>query len=321
MLSRVANSIFWMSTYLERAENVARFIRVNLQLILDLPLEFKKESHWKPLVHITGDESYFQEHFGDATMENVIQWHTFDPNYPNSILNCVQNARENARSIREIISSEMWEQINTFYQEMIHPEAKEKAFKDPFSFYKKVLLTCHLLSGITDHTMHHDQPWRYFRLGRLLERADKTSRILDVKYFLLLPKMEYVGTSIDNIQWAALLKSISAFEAYRKKYRTYSPNNVAEFLLLNRDFPRSINYCLIKAEQSLNSITGSSFGTFNYPAEQLLGKLRSRFSYITIEEIMNYGLHELLDSLQFDLNAIGSSIYESFFSPDVKKPG
>jgi uncharacterized alpha-E superfamily protein len=212
MLSRVATSIYWMSRYLERAENVARFVDVNLNLTLDMPEEFGEQ--WGPLVNITGDLELFTKRYRAPTRENVLHFLTFDRENPNSILSCVRHARENARSVREIISSEMWEQANRFYL-LVKDAAKNKSvFENPNEFYSAVKLASHLFDGITDATMSHGEAWHFLQVGELLERADKTSRILDVKYFILLPDAQAVGTTIDNIQWAALLKSASALEMY-----------------------------------------------------------------------------------------------------------
>jgi uncharacterized alpha-E superfamily protein len=162
--------------------------------------------------------------------------------------------------------------------------------------------------------MSHNEAWHFGRLGRLLERADKTSRILDFKYFILLPRVEDIGTPIDNIGWSALLKSASAFEMYRKKFRRISPSEVALFLIQDLEFPRSIRYCLIKAQISLHEITGSYLGSFSNEAERRLGRLRSDLDYANIDEIISVGLHEFLDNFQTRLFGVGEDIFDTFFS-------
>lgn len=312
MLSRVANSIYWMSRYLERAENVARFIDVNLNLILDLPEEYGEQ--WAPLVNTTGDHESFSKRYRVPTRENVMHFLTFDRDNPNSILSCVRHGRENARSVREIISSEMWEQANRFYL-LVQDAARNKAaVENPHDFYASVKLASHLFDGITEATMSHGEAWHFLQVGELLERADKTSRILDVKYFILLPSPQAVGTTIDNIQWAALLKSASALEMYRKHSKQINPFKVADFLILNREFPRSVHSCLDRAADSLHAISGSSMDTFNNRAEQGLGRLLSELNYTQIDEIIHGGLHEFLDGLQNRLNWIDDAIFETFFA-------
>jgi uncharacterized alpha-E superfamily protein len=312
MLSRVANSIYWMSRYLERAENVARFIDVNLNLTLDMPAEIGEQ--WAPLVNTTGDLELFTKRYRVPTRENVLHFLTFDRDNPNSILSCVRHARENARSVREVISSEMWEQANRFYLLVKDASKYKSVAENNTEFYTSVKMASHLFDGITEATMSHGEAWHFLQVGELLERADKTSRILDVKYFILLPDAQAVGTAIDNIQWAALLKSASALEMYRKHSKLINPAKVADFLILNRDFPRSVLSCLDRAAHSLHAITGSSEDAFSNKAEQGLGRLLGELNYTQIDEIIYDGLHEFLDKLQNRLNWIDDAIYESFFT-------
>jgi uncharacterized alpha-E superfamily protein len=313
MLSRVADSIYWLNRYIERAENVARFIDVNLNLMLDLPTNITQQ--WQPLIHTTGDLDLFQKYYGEMNAENVIQFLTFDGNYPNSIISCVKNARENARSIREIISSEMWEEVNAFYLMLKEAESGKRLAELP-DFFAQVKMSSHRFAGVMDATMSHNEGWHFGQVGRLLERADKTARILDVKYFLLLPSAEWVGTPLDQIQWIALLKSASAYEMYRKCQHRITPNDVAQFLILNRQFPRSIHFCLWQAEQCLHEISNTPVGSWCNSAERSLGKLCSQLGYLTIEDVINSGLHEFLDQIQSSINEVGNQVYSTFFAID-----
>lgn len=312
MLSRVADSIYWLNRYVERAENIARFVGTNLNLMLDSPRGI--EQQWKPLVYTTGDQELFEQAYGEGNAQNVIQFLTFDSNYPNSILSCLQIARENARSVREIISSEMWEQINAFYW-MVKTAAPDQSLSGLQDFFTEVKLASHLFAGVMDATMSHNEGWHFGQIGRLLERADKTSRILDVKYYILLPSVKHVGTILDQLQWISLLRSASAYEMYRKRSQhRITPDGVAEFLILDREFPRSIQSCLLQAERSLHQITGTPHGTWQNPVERTLGRLRSELGYITIDEIMHIGLHEFLNDLQEKMNEIGDNIFDNFFA-------
>ncbi len=311
MLSRVAESIYWMSRYIERTENVARFVDVNLQLLLDQPEGI--QAQWDPLVATTGDDELFKKKYGEPSHETVIKFLTFDSENPNSIISCLQAARENARSIRENISSEMWEQINDTYL-MVTETPDEWVMTEPHQFFTDIKVASQLFIGQTDNIMSHSEGWHFCQLGRLIERADKTSRIVDVKYFILLPSVVDLNTSIDDIQWGALLHSASAFEMYRRTHGLISPNNVVHFLLLDRDFPRSILYCLTNAEESLHAISGTPLETFSNPAEQGLGQLQSEFAYAQVDQILNSGLHEFLDTFQTKLNLVGEEIYKTFFA-------
>ena len=319
MLSRVADSLYWLARYMERVENIARFVDVNLHLTLDLPGGVVAQ--WDPLVTITGDHESFSERYGAATEENVIQFLTFDPDYANSIYCCVRDARENARSIREVISSEMWEQVNQFHLFLKDSAGRSMAGDEPHEFFTEVKEYCQLFLGLTETTMSHGEGWHFARLGRVIERADKTSRLLDVKYFILLPRVEYVGTPYDNIQWMAVLKSASAFEMYRKKYQRINPHHVAEFLIFDLEFPRAMRYCLVKAEESLHAITGNPWGTANNAAERSLGRLRAELDYSNIKEVIDSGMHGYLDSFQAKLNSVGGAVFETFFALPPLTPG
>jgi uncharacterized alpha-E superfamily protein len=312
MLSRVANSIYWMCRYIERAENVARFISVNLNLILDMPSE--KGKHWEPLVMITGDQALFERHYPDYGQEAVIRFLTFDRDYPNSILTCLAAARENGRSIREIISSEMWEHLNNFYLELADAKSLTLALDDPHRFFKIIQMRSHLFTGLMDCTMSHGEAWNFARIGMMLERADKTSRILDVKYFMLLPRADLVNTPIDNIQWTAVLKSASAFEMFRKVHHQITPRSVANFLIFDSQFPRSIRHCIAKADVCLQRITGAAPGSVHNGAQKLLGRLKADLEYSDIDEVIEGGMHEYLDGMQTKLNQVDTAIGTTFFN-------
>ncbi len=247
MLSRVADSVFWMSRYTERAENIARLIDVNLTMSLDLGPEMAHQ--WAPLIATTGDQEEFEERFGPPTQEKVIQFLTFDDENPNSVFSCLRRARENARTVREMVSSQMWEELNKFYLLVRDASTDSRVLESPFDLFAKIKQSGYLLEGVMFGTMSHGEAWHFARMGKLLERADKTSRILDVKYFLLLPHVSDIGTPLDTSQWGALLKSASALEMYRKKHGRITPRNVAEFLILDRDFPRTMHFCLLRGEQ------------------------------------------------------------------------
>jgi len=317
MLSRVANSVYWMCRYVERAENVARFLSVNLHLLLDLSSE--EFSQWEPMIQVTGDHELFKKKFSENNKENVIQFMTFDKGYPNSILNCLKLARENARSIREVISSEMWEQLNRFYLDLKEAEDTSIAFDDPHKFFYSVKMAGHMFSGLLYSTMSHGEAWHFARMGLMLERADKTSRILDVKYFLLLPRIEYVGTPYDNIQWAAVLKSASALEMYRKRFHRITPRYVSNFLIFDDLFPRSIRYCVMKAEESMHRITGTPIGTVSTLAEKTIGRLKADLDYSDIEDVISMGMHEFLDDFQTKNNKVDDAIIKTFFKKEPPK--
>ncbi len=312
MLSRVADSIYWLNRYVERAENVARFLDVNLNLLLDLPSGVQQQ--WEPLVVTTGDLAFFKEHYGEATAESVTQFLVFDKNYPNSVRSCLYAARENARSVREIISSEMWEHVNAAYM-MIMGASQELALADLITLLAEIKKISHLFAGLMDATMSRGEGWNIGQMGRFLERADKTSRILDVKYYILLPSPEDVGTPADELGWMALLKSASAYEMYRKwsTQHRITPAGVVQFLMLDPQFPRSIRFCLYQVERSLHNITGTPAGLWRSPVERTLGRIRSELEYVTIEEVIMGGVHDFLDRLQQKMNQLDQDLFATFF--------
>lgn len=313
MLSRVAEAIYWMSRYLERAGNIARFLDVNWHLTLDTPGIGVEQ--WTPLVRTMGDWDTFLERGLSQDRSGVIRFLAFDADYPNSIVTCLSRARDNARTIREIIPTEMWEQLNTFYH-MVREAAQdsEVVLDNPYRFCEAVKLRDLTISGIAGDAMAHDEAWDFFRLGMLLERADKTSRMLDVKYFILLPHPSDVGSNLDYVQWAALLKAISALEAYRRRHGRIQPDRIVEFLMLDHHFPRSVLCCLVAAQQCLHAITGTPMGYFCNPAEKRLGHLCGDLAYSGVDEIFGKGLHEFTDGLQTAMNLVDAAIFATFFS-------
>ena len=312
MLSRVADSIYWMGRYVERAENVARFVDVNLNLMLDAPTG--ADQQWKPVVNTTGDHEDFAKRYGEATEQNVIQFLTFDRDNPNSIISCLRGARENARSVREIISSEMWLQLNQFFLTVNSALANGKGLESPHQFFTQVKLSSHLFSGVTDATMTHNEAWHFCRLARKLERADKTSRILDVRHQSLPAQGLPTGVNqADALAWSAILRSCSAWDAYKSIHGAeVDPRLVAEFLLLNEDFPRSVRYCVDELNIALRRISGVPKGRFVNDAEKLAGRLVAEFQFTTVDEVFATGLHTYLDEVQKKLNAIGEALFNAY---------
>lgn len=312
MLSRVADSVYWMNRYIERADNVARFVDVNFHLHLDLPSV--NGDQWDALIHTTGDYDAFVGRLGQPTRETALQFLAFDTLNPNSILSCLGAARENARTIREAIPSEIWEHVNTYYI-MVREAAQHRAlFDSPHEFLEQVKSDSHLFTGITENCMPHGEVFHFARLGRFIERADKTLRIMDVKTFLELPSRVDAGDAIDSIQWAALLRSVSAFEAYRKRHGRIEPDRVAQFLVLDREFPRAVLYCVHAAEDSLHAISRTPEDSFSNRAEQRIGQLASELAYADIQTIVAEGLHDYLDELQAKLNKVGDAIFDTYFA-------
>lgn len=315
MLSRAAENIYWLNRYLERADNYARFIDVNLNISLEMPPSYS--SQWLPLVETTGDTELFHKLYKEATAENVIRFLATDTQNPNSIHSCLNAARENARIVRENISIEMWEAINTLYLWVQNFQSHTNVHSPSalIDFFKEIRKNVMLFYGTMEDSIAHGEAWHFGRLGRFLERADKTCRILDMKYFILLPKISDVGTSLDQLQWAALLKSTSGLQVYRRQYGHIDPTNISTFLIFDREFPRALKYCLIWINHSLHQLTGTEVYSFSNQAEKRAGAFLSELDYKDYGDIRTQGLHEFLDDAQLKCNDIGNAIGETFFLP------
>jgi uncharacterized alpha-E superfamily protein len=205
----------------------------------------------------------------------------------------------------------MWAQVNSMYLQI----QSQRSLPEPermLDAFREIRMGCHHFAGVTDATMTHNEAWHFMRLGRMLERADKTSRILDVKYFMLLPSATDIGTPYDDIHWSAVLKSVSGFEMYRKKFGRISPADVVDFLVMDNEFPRAVRFCIKSASESLQAITGTPVGAFRYRSEQLMGQLRAELDFTSVETVIRGGLHEYLDRLQLKMNAIDTSLRDDF---------
>jgi len=320
MLSRVADALYWMSRYLERAENISRIMDVNLQLMLDYRgvSDAKPKEHWEPLVKSLGDEELFAELYKKTDSRTVTDFLTFNKKNPNSILSCLVVARENARSVRDQISLEMWEEINRLYLFIRSTNAREVWSSGAHDFYREIKQSSYQIQGLAGATVTRDEGREFTRLGRFLERADMTSRILDVKYHILSPGAGDAGSPVDTVQWAAVLRSCTAYEAYQQLNASdLVPWKVAEFLIFADSFPRSIRFCVKTLDSSLHQISGSATGFFANSAEKQSGRLLSDLTYSGIEDVLKTGLHEYLDQIQSRLNDIGLAVFENYIVYDL----
>jgi uncharacterized alpha-E superfamily protein len=213
----------------------------------------------------------------------------------------------------------MWAQVNGMYLQI----QTQRSLPEPermLDVFREIRMGCHLFQGVTDSTMTHNEAWHFMRMGRKLERADKTSRLLDVKYFMLLPSVADVGTPYDDIHWSAVLKSVSGFEMYRKKYGRITPADVVEFLVMDPEFPRAVRFCIKSASDSLHAITRTPSGAFRYRSEQLMGRLRAELDFASVEAVIRSGLHEYLDGLQLKMNEIDQCLASDFAVPGGDMP-
>ena len=313
MLSRVADSLYCINRYVERAENISRFVEVSEAMALDCPPGSAEP--WLPLIDASGDRELFDELYPAGGPEHVVEFLVRAEANPYSVVNCIAIARENARQIRDVITTEMWEQLNDTYWTLLDSEGFWK--QQPQERLRDIRRACQLFYGITDATLSRDLSWHFSRLGRLLERADKTTRILDVKYFLLLPTPDEVGGVLDELQWISLLRSAGAYQMFRQsQQQAIEPKAVAAFLLLDPIFPRSVRYCLERINETLRIVRGQAVPGAPDELECLSGLTLARWSYTSIDELIAGGLHESIDDLQSDLNRLHDLVEQRYFIAD-----
>lgn len=311
MLSRIADSMYWMARYLERAGETARLMEINLLYLVEAEEDMGEEDKWRPILQITSTEALYAEQFGDdgITTARVVQFISAGRTNPNCIRSCLRLFRENARVARDRISKEMWEAVNEiwmgFNERLKGPLTAERAS----SIFVELRNQVARFNGLTASTMMRGEAYAFYQLGGCLERADMTARIMDVKYHIILPDLSMVGSALDYYQWAALLKSLSGFEAFRRSYHSgFMPADVAEFVVLNGDFPRSIAFSVDRMGAALEIIG-------------LEGKENTRAAFAAIagmvattaQDIFAEGLHEYLERLLGRIGTFHGALAEEFF--------
>jgi uncharacterized alpha-E superfamily protein len=315
MLSRAANNLYWMSRHIERAENTARMLDVTYRMSL---LPYRTPDHvwaepWAlPLVTTGLATAYYERFPGALSSERVLRFMALDPANPSSIYSCIQSARESARTMRGVITSEMYEDINDLWLE-IRKRANDSIFAEGISeFFEWAKMRSHQFRGVTFGTMLRDEAYQFIRLGTFMERADNTSRILDVKYHTLLPSVSDVGGAVDYYQWSALLRSVSAFDSYRKIYRDMiTPTRVAELLIFRDDVPRSLHACT----REIYDILGGLCDASSREPERLAGELNAQLRYGRIEQVLAVGLHEYLMGILDKLSVLNEELDKHFLVP------
>ena len=315
MLSRTADHLFWMARYTERAENTARMLDVNVQTALLPQSAESTERGWRAMLGISELQEDFDRTYPKLTARDVIDFMARDPANPSSIVSCLASARENARAVRGTLTTEVWETQNTTWLDL-QSQLRSSRFKsDPSPFFEWVKYRSHLSRGVTIGTMLKDEAFYFIRLGTHLERADNTARILDVKFHGTGDKEgEHAGQDAqrDFYYWAAILRSVSAFEIYRKVYRdVITPARVAELLMLRPDMPRSLMGCMEEVVVNLKQVCNdSSAGT-----ERFAGRLHAQLKFASIDDILEEGLHDYLDRFLADINELGNRVSRDFLLP------
>lgn len=310
MLSRTASHVYWMARYMERAENTARILNIMHHMSLLPQGTPEGYQEWNAPLNITGTLESFCGRYEKINADNVLRFMALDGENPFSIFSSVSRARENARSVRGKITTEMWESLNSTWIELKRMRDKSPKERDFGQFFEWVKERSHLFRGVTHGTILRDNTFHFVRLGTFLERADSTARILDVKYHILLPSLKDVGGAVDYYQWGALLRSVSAFESYRKVYRdVITPMRVAEMLILREDMPRSLHACLDEILGILAGINGGS----GVEARRRTGELHARLHFARISDIFDFGMHEYLTDFLKRITVLTDEIHSSFF--------
>jgi uncharacterized alpha-E superfamily protein len=308
MLSRVGNRIYWMSRLMERAENLARILDVTSNVVLCSSAESQEQNLLAPLTITGTTEAYFTRHEA-LTLPLLIDFMGLDAANPSSIYNCLKTARDNAHAVRWQITSEMWEALNAAWLELNSFRHDRVTGPQATRFFDWVKDRSHLFRGVTYGTIMRGEAYNFSRLGTFIERADNTARILDVKYHILLPRVEDVGGALDYYHWTALLRSVSGFETYRTIYRDQIyPVKVAELLILERRMPRSLSACLEQIGHALSRLQGQN----DQSAKRLTGELEARLVHGDITEIFQHGLHEYLTDFLVDIGELSGRIERAY---------
>jgi uncharacterized alpha-E superfamily protein len=311
MLSRTADHLYWMARYIERAENMARVLDVTYSMSLVPNAAESEAALWEPAVQIAGNIDAYEARHQDYSAKEVIHFLAMDPENPSSIFSALRSARENARAVRVALSAETWENINVLWLEFSQFFGANLAETGLTAFCDWVKSRSHLFRGVSFGTMLRDDAFRFVRLGTFIERADNTARLLDVKYHLLLPSEEEIGGAVDYYEWSAILRSVSAFQAYQKVFSdTIEPWRVAELLVLRDDMPRSLHACFDEITPILEQLSGRR----SSECRRIAGELHARLHYGRMDEIFQEGLHEFLEDFVNCNNNLGVEIQRSFLN-------
>lgn len=314
MLSRVADSLYWMSRYLERAEHTARLIEVDLQLRLDQSPE-SGAGRWLRLLNALQTPGPEDAKIDAASITHLL---TLERTNPSSILSCVSAARENLRQVREQCSTEMWEQLNRLYLQVSNTSKAESWLLNSHIFFRAVLEGAHLFQGVTDSTMSHGEGWQYIQLGRYVERTDTLARLIGTHFGSLTQPPDQAVESEEYLEWVGLLKSCTAFEAYCKAYTAeMRPLRVAEFLLLNPEFPHSVRFSVDMVHASLARIGEMTERKAEQPV-RLAGRLQATLSFSQIEEILASGASAYVDSVRWQCSQAHTAIHQVYFDYSVE---
>ncbi|OWJ76355.1 MULTISPECIES: alpha-E domain-containing protein [Haematobacter] len=316
MLSRTADNLYWIARYIERAETMARLLEVGARIAL-MPSADGYRSEWESLLQASGTAAGFQHKYGDPVQRNIESYLFFDQDNPSSVVSCFGMARENARIVRTALTAQLWDALNGAFQELRKLERMERSELDVSTMVEWTMRQSALIRGAMDTTLLRNDGYDFLNLGFYLERADNTARLMDVKYYVLLPTVDLVGSGLDNYQWTTLLRAMSAQRAFHWAYGgDVTAAKIAHFLILNPQSPRSLLTCMHSANSHLDRLARGYGGTTD--AQHISRRLLASLADTRVEEIFDEGLHEFLTRFIQDIAGLGHSVYEAYLSGDTR---
>lgn len=316
MLSRTADNLYWIARNIERAETTARFLEVGARIAL-LPSAAGYRNEWDSLLRASGTADGFAKKYGDPVQRNIESYLFFDYDNPSSVANCITRARENGRIVRTALTTQVWDALNTAFQELRQLERTPRSQLDLSRLTEWTMRHAAMVRGAIDATLLRNDGWDFLNLGYYLERADNTARLMDVKYYVLLPRVEYVGSGLDNYQWTTLLRAMSSHRAFHWAYGgEVTAGKIAHFLILNPQCPRS----LITSIQGMNTHL-DRLGRGYHRSSNAQGNARSLLAQLAemrVEDVFEEGLHEFLSRFIGEVAQLGVVIHNSYLNGDVR---
>ena len=323
MLSRVADSLYWMSRYLERAEHTTRLLDVNLNLMLDESAT-SADRRWQRMLQALGNPKGVEWNGNPFSLTQDLSFNTGNKA---SILSCIISARENSRHVREQISTEQWHRLNSLYLQVTRPEMQPEMHAEgvmdgddqPSEFLQQVMEAVHQFQGVSDSTMSHGEGWQFIQVGRYIERASATAMLLEAYHADLWSQLDRMPEGNEYLEWMGLLRSATAFEAYCKVYTAdLTPDRILEFLLLDQEFPHSLRFSIDTLQHALEAIDGESGKVRAEPLRRLAGRLQASLSYSSVDEILSGDVVAYLRGIQFQCRGIHEKIYELYVDYSIQ---
>jgi uncharacterized alpha-E superfamily protein len=317
MLSRTADNLFWIARYMERAETAARLLEVGARIALLPNVGQGYRNEWESILQASGTADGFARKYGDPVQRNIESFLFFDQDNPSSVAACIGRARENGRIVRTALTAQMWDALNTAFQEMRALERRPRSELELSTLTEWTMRHAAMLRGAIEATLLRNDGYDFLNIGYALERADNTARLMDVKYYVLLPRVDFVGSGLDNYQWSTLLRAMGAHRAFHWAYGgEVTAAKIAHFLILNRQCPRSLIACVDAAAQHLGRLA-AAYGRRG-PVQERAARLEAELSALTVERVFEEGLHEFLSRFIGEIAALGALVHETYLSGDVR---